>query len=123
MVEERIAAMEHRILEALAAADWDALAALLRDDFVITTAGWLQQPADRDTWLTEVQRSATLTDFSVDSVETRHYGDVAVALVSSTQAGEHSGHPYRMAFRYTDVWVREEEGWRLAVRHATGRAQ
>ncbi len=29
--------------------------------------------------------------------------------------------PYSMTFRYTDVWVLESDGWRLAIRHASGR--
>jgi transposase len=31
-----------------------------------------------------------------------------------------SGTPSAMTFRYTDVWVREGTGWRLATRHASG---
>jgi hypothetical protein len=29
--------------------------------------------------------------------------------------------PWAMVFRYTDVWLRDGQSWRIAVRHATGR--
>lgn len=33
---------------------WADLADLLHDDFLITTAGWLTEPASKQTWLDEV---------------------------------------------------------------------
>jgi ketosteroid isomerase-like protein len=53
-------------------------------------------------------------------ITTRRYGDVGVVLPESRQEGTHDGAPVSMSFRYTDVWVLEGEGWRLAIRHASG---
>jgi ketosteroid isomerase-like protein len=41
---------EHALLQALQRQDLDSLTALLSDDFVITTAGWIAEPADKPTW-------------------------------------------------------------------------
>jgi ketosteroid isomerase-like protein len=62
----------------------------------------------------------TLDDFDLRLIATRKYGDVAVVLAESQQKGTHDGAPFAMTFRYTDVWVLEDAGWRLATRHASG---
>jgi hypothetical protein len=39
---------EHALLRALQEHDLAALAELLADDFLITTAGWIAEPADKN---------------------------------------------------------------------------
>ena len=115
-------AVERGLLDALRRGDPVATAALLRDDFLITTAGWLPEPVGKDRWLEAASGRMTLDRFDLKLIATRRYGDVAVVLAESAQQGTHDGVPYSMVFRYTDVWVHEDAGWRLATRHASGRA-
>jgi len=61
----------------------------------------------------------TLEEFDLRIIATRRYGDVCVALAESAQTGIHDGRPFSMTFRYTDVWVLDPSGWRLAARHAS----
>ena len=110
---------ESRLLAALQRADLAAVAELLRDDFLITTAGWLPEPVDKSTWLAQLADSMVLDRFTLRLVASRRFGDVAVALVESEQSGTHAGTPFSMTFRYTDTWVLDDSGWRLAVRHAS----
>lgn len=112
---------ERALLEALKRGDLSATAELLRDDFLITTAGWLPEPVGKTTLLESARGRMTLDDFDIRLVGIRRYGDVAVVLAESAQEGTHDGAPYSMTFRYTDVWVREIAGWRLGTRHASGR--
>ena len=109
---------ESQLLTALQRADLTAAAELLRNDFLITTAGWLPEPVDKATWLAELADGMTLDRFTLRLVASRRFGDMAVALVESEQSGTHAGTPFSMTFRYTDTWVLED-GWRLAVRHAS----
>jgi ketosteroid isomerase-like protein len=61
----------------------------------------------------------TLERFDLRVLATQRYGDVGVVLAESAQEGTHDGTPYATTFRYTDVWVRQDAGWRLATRHAS----
>jgi ketosteroid isomerase-like protein len=100
---------------------WDDLAELLDDDFVITTAGWLDRPATKPQWLHEVSSQHVVHDFTMNSVDVREMGSVVVVLVESTQWATWKNAPFTGTFRYTDVWRRDDHDgvWRLAVRHAS----
>ena len=95
----------------------------MTDDFSITTAGWLDAPADAETWLGHALERFELNWFAYDDLRVRSYGDVVVAQVRCRQRGfdRLAGTPWAMVFRYTDVWVRDETSWRISIRHATGR--
>ena len=110
---------ESQLLTALQRGDAGALGALLRDDFLITTAGWMPEPADKSTWLAGLTGRMTLDSFSLRLVASRRFGETAVALVESHQSGTHDGIPFAMTFRYTDTWVLEDDSWQLAIRHAS----
>jgi ketosteroid isomerase-like protein len=109
---------EHALLQALQRQDLDALTALLTDDFVITTAGWIAEPADKPTWLAGLTEHQ-LDEFDLRLLTVRRYDNVAVVLAESAQKGNRSGQPWEHTFRYTDVWVAGNAGWLLAVRHAS----
>jgi ketosteroid isomerase-like protein len=118
---EELEIAERALLEALQRGDVSATADMLRDDFLITTAGWLPEPVGKTTWLESASGRMTLDRFDLRLVAVRRYGDAAVVLAESAQEGTHDGAPYSMTFRYTDVWVLGTDGWRLATRHASGR--
>ena len=111
---------ESRLLSALQRADLTEVAGLLRDDFLMTTAGWIPEPVDKSTWLAGISDRMSLDSFALRLVAARRFGDAAVALVESQQSGTHDGAPFSMTFRYTDTWVLEDDDvWRLAIRHAS----
>lgn len=110
---------ESHLLTAFQRGDLTEVAEWLRDDFLITTAGWITEPVGKATWLAEIATRATLDTFSFDVIASRRFGDTAVVLAKSHQSGTHDGDPYSMTFRYTDVWMLENDAWRLAVRHAS----
>lgn len=112
-------AAERGLLEALRSGDPAAIAEFLREDFLITTAGWLPEPAGKRAWLDALHGRMTVERFDLRLLATRMYGDVGVVLAESTQDGTHDGTAYSMTFRYTDVWVRGDTGWRLSTRHAS----
>lgn len=109
---------EHALLQALQRQDLETVTLLLADDFVITTAGWITEPADRPTWLAGLA-DHQLDEFELRLLATRQYDNVAVVLAESAQKGSRSGEPWEQTFRYTDVWLSGNAGWLLAVRHAS----
>ena len=74
----------------------------------------------KQAWLEGLAGRMVLEDFDLRLVATRRYGDVALVLAESRQKGTYDGEPVAMTFRYTDVWVLDDAGWRLATRHASG---
>jgi ketosteroid isomerase-like protein len=117
-VSDQFGDRERILLEAIGRGDVEALSALLTEDFLITTAGWIAEPADKATWLAGLSEHK-LDEFDLRVLAVRSYGDAAVVIVESTQKGRRSGEPWRYTFRYTDVWVNQNEDWLLAVRHAS----
>ena len=115
----RMATLESAVLQAIVDRRWDALSDLLDEDFVITTAGWLAEPAGKAAWVREAEARHELHDFSIESVVERSFADTCVALVLSTQTVTWQGERQEFRFRYTDVWRRADERWLLAVRHAS----
>jgi hypothetical protein len=111
-------ALELELLMAMRDADLATIDRLLNDSFIITTAGWLREPADKTTWMDAIS-AHKLDAAELHEVTTRAYGDVLITWVHSTQQGVFRGEQYTHQFRYTDIWVRTEAGWRLDVRHAT----
>ena len=116
---DEIEAAESHLLAALQRGDLTEVAKWLRDDFLITTAGWLPEPVDKTTWLAGLSGRMTLESFSLDVVASRRFGTTAIVLAESAQSGTHDGAAFSMTFRYTDVWVLEEDRWQLAIRHAS----
>lgn len=114
-----LAALEAAVLQALVDKDRPTLTALLDERFLITTAGWLAEPAGRDTWVQEALDRHVLHDFSIHSIEQRDLKSVVVALVLSSQTVTWQGRRQTLRFRYTDVWRATDGKWVLAVRHAS----
>ena len=110
---------ERALLQGLLSGDLERAGSQLRDDFLITTAGWVAEPVGKQDWLDALREQMTLTEFDLTLVATRRFGDAAVVVCESSQTGTHAGTPFAMTFRYTDVWVSEAGSWRLAVRHAS----
>ena len=111
--------LERELLESLSQGDLAAAGALLRDDFLITTAGWIAEPVGKQAWLDALAGRMTLESFDLRLLARQQFGDVAVAIAESAQEGTHDDKPFSLTFRYTDVWVRDDADWALAIRHAS----
>jgi ketosteroid isomerase-like protein len=111
--------LERQLLESLSRGDLNAAGRLLREDFLITTAGWIAEPVGKQAWLDELAGRMTLQSFDLRLVATQAFGHVAVAIAESAQEGTHDEKPFSLTFRYTDVWVRDDPDWALATRHAS----
>jgi hypothetical protein len=93
----------------------------MRDDFSITTAGWIDAPLGADDWLASLAGRYRLDDFEYDEIAARMYGGVAVVQSRCRQRGifVDTGEAWSGTFRYTDIWVWDAHlGWQIAVRQA-----
>lgn len=102
--------------EAEARGDSETLAGLAVDDFTLVGPyGFL---LDRDQWLGRY-RSGDLvnSDFRLEDVSVRSYGDMAIAIGTQVQSTTHQGNDVSGAFRITLVATRAGGEWLLAGCH------
>lgn len=84
-------ALESAWWVALRDREWDTARRYMRDDFSITTAGWIDAPIGRDVWLEGLAGQYRLDSFDYDDLTARRYGDVAVVQCRSHQGGTFQG--------------------------------
>ena len=53
------------------------------------------------------------TSFDLANVDVREHGDAAVAVGVWTQETSYQGHPNNGNFRFTGVFVKDDDGWML----------
>ena len=87
---------------------------LLASDFLCTNPdGSL---VDRQGFLKQVARPATITNLEAHDVNVRIFGDFAIIHARTTFAGV-DGRPG--AGRYTDIWARQGGQWLAIAAHVT----
>jgi hypothetical protein len=107
-----------RWTDAIVRGDRAAADALLADGFALTSAGGVAPQVSRAAWLDALQHIETRS-LRTDVVEERIFGEVAVVasrLHWDARLGERdlSGE-----YAVTDVFTRDESGWRPAWRVST----
>ncbi|HEY8545441.1 MAG TPA: nuclear transport factor 2 family protein [Acidimicrobiales bacterium] len=97
------------------AGDATATDQLLTDDFVgIGPVGFvLPKPA----WLARYENGLRYDRLDLSEVETRQYGDTAVATARWNAHGTAMGHPIPEATRATLIATRRDGDWKLAGIH------
>jgi ketosteroid isomerase-like protein len=55
-----------------------------------------------------------INPYSVEDMETRFYGEVALVSGRTRMTGSYDGKPFGSHYRYVDVYVRKEGQWRVA---------
>jgi ketosteroid isomerase-like protein len=97
------------------AGDTEALATLLTDDFYgVGPFGFvLPRPA----WLDRFRQGLAYEHFSLDEIQVRDYGDIALVTARNRARGSYRGQPIPEAQRITLVIWSNSESPRLAAGH------
>ena len=72
--------------------------------------------ADREGFLRQIARPATISNFGASDVRIRIFGDIAI-IHGRTTYNKADGKP--AAGRYTDVWARRSGRWLCVAAHVT----
>jgi ketosteroid isomerase-like protein len=117
--QQEVSAAENRFFAALLEADGGALDALLTPDFVlidVMTGSEIPGPA-----LREVVAGGQLVFESIDRIDSRirAYGSAAVVTGQTRMGGRYQQQSWSAHSRYTHVYVRGDDGWRLASAQGT----
>ncbi len=91
-----------------------------RFESILAAEFWCSNPdgtlIDREAFLAQTARPVTISNLRADDVLIRLFGDVAI-IHARTAFTRPDGGPG--AGRYTDVWARQNDGWRCVSAHVT----
>lgn len=113
LMETEILQAEERLRTAMLAGDVSELDALIDDRllFVGPDGGAYSKADDLELHRSGAER---VTRIDVAEIQVRMHGSTAVAMVVADMAGEFQGTAFAGRFRYLRVWVRAEQGWKIA---------
>ncbi len=109
---------EHALRRAQLASDSSALERLIDDALIFTGPdGRLYTKGDDLAAHRSGAMRLTRLDASEESVQ--RFGDLAVVVVRMEMAGNFMGADFAGPFRYTRVWCRRPDGWRIVAGHVS----
>ena len=112
---EHIHAFLSQWTDAEHAGDAETLATLLTDDF--SGVGPLGFVLPRPAWLDRYRQGLAYEQFSLEEIQIRLYGDVAVVTARNNARGTYQGQPLPEALRATLVIASDSGAVRLAAIH------
>ena len=118
MTDESLIASEHALRAAQLAGDVAALSILLDDALVFTAPDGRVIGKDDDL---NAHRTGAIriTSLLPSDERIQEFGDVAVVSVRMEMAGTFQGNDFAGPFRYTRVWVRRPDRWRIVAGHVS----
>ncbi len=116
MIDPEIVALESELRAAMLAGDVAVLDRLVDDDLIFTmpTGAVVGKADDLDA---HRSRRMLLTRLHLVDQHILHFGGTAVVSALMQLAGTFEGAPFGGPFRYTRVWVKRAESWRVVAGH------
>jgi len=117
--QQEVSAAEDRFFTALLQADGGALDALLTPDFVLVdvmTGSEIPGPV-----LRELVAGSQLLFESIERIDSRirTHGSAAIVTGQTRMRGRYQQQSWSAHSRYTHIYIRGEDGWRLASAQGT----
>src|ERR1043166_8975044 len=115
-VEQTIRRLDDERIQAQIHADKVALDRIYADDFIgVGPSGTVRKKPQVISDFTSGELK--FQSITTDEVEIRIYGNTAVETGRSTMIGEDKGKAVPRDTRFTRVWVKQQERWRLVANH------
>ena len=117
-IQEEILALERQLFNACMWNDAAALERLLADDYVSTNHDGTF--IDREQVIESVRnQSFTMERVETEGVTVRLYRDTAIVTGSAQTKVSLNDHPAEGEFRYTEVWIKQNDQWRAVAWQGT----
>ena len=119
-VESEIVELEKQWATAIQKQDSAQMNRFLADGYFLAI-GAQGQPlriVPREAWLETLKEYRT-ESFTVDDIRVHTYGTTAIVLMLFTQKATVRGQDRSGQFVITDIWVKQEQGWRVVERHSS----
>ncbi len=119
-VEQQIRELENQWAAAIQRQDVGAMSNFIADGYflAIGAQGGKLRIVPRAAWL-ETLKAYETKSFTFDDVQVHAYGGTAVVVMLCTQQATVHGQDRSAQFVITDIWVKGENGWRVAERHSS----
>ena len=117
--EAEVVELERQWADAFQRKDIAGLQRLMANNYalVIAVEGTPLQVIPRNAWLESLD-AYEIDEVGIDQVYVRLYECVAVVSMLWRQKAKLRGQDRSAQFALVDVWVRDDEGWRIAERHS-----
>ena len=119
--EQEIRKLAHEWLDAARRRDRATLDRILAEDFLIS--GWQPEGrlADKDFYIADCMIPVDIQEGSnkFDHWKVRRYGETAVVNCTLDIHAVVNGHEWGAEVLVTDVWIREQDNWRVVTRHTS----
>ena len=119
--EQEIKKLAHEWLDAARQRDQETLDRILADDFLIS--GWQPEGrlADKHFYVEDCLKPVDIQEgsYKFDRWKVRTYGETAVVHCILDIHAIVNGHEWGGEVLITDVWVREQDTWRVVTRHTS----
>jgi ketosteroid isomerase-like protein len=118
--EQEIIDLEKQWNAAIQLQDAAEMPNFLADTYFLAIAiqGLPLQLVPRIGWLENLPFYQT-ESFTIDDMQVHAYGDFAVVSMLFTQKATVRGQDRSGQFMLTDIWTKQEVGWRIAERHSS----
>jgi ketosteroid isomerase-like protein len=119
-VTEDFEALECEWAQAIAERDTDAARRLLADDFYLSSGIWRDREIEKSTWIDTMVEQTETDSIEVHDVQARRFGDIAVVSCRVAWHARWQGDDISDDYLVTDVWRRDEDGWKVVWRASAG---
>jgi ketosteroid isomerase-like protein len=112
----QVRALDFKLTEAYKQRQFDLLASMLDDDFVITFENG--SVYGKTGYISYSAASTSQVDVAeMTEVKVRIHGNTAILTGTYHERGKDKGGPYDYRDRFTDVWIKAGGKWRLIASH------
>lgn len=111
--------LENEWMQAVADRDHEKLEQIVGDGFRFTALHLHPDPMSREYWLEAMSASYTIVSFHYMEMDIDVFGDTGVVHARYSQVAHFNNVDLSNVFRLTDVWNRQDTGWRVVARHSS----
>ncbi|MEO8710545.1 MAG: nuclear transport factor 2 family protein [Parafilimonas sp.] len=119
-MEKEITELEKQWAATIQKQDESQMDQFLADNYFLAIAiqGMPIRIVPKAVWLDNLKFYRT-ESFNIDDIKVHVYDGVAIVLMMFTQHATVRGQDRSGQFLITDIWVKQEKGWRVAERHSS----
>jgi ketosteroid isomerase-like protein len=116
---ETIASIEQGLAKAWLTRDRAAIDAVLAPEWSVTDAAGQVLSKDQVMQETFGSSERRIEAMAIDDLRVRVFGDAAIATGRTRATGSYRGTSATVVLRFTDVFVRRDNRWRVVASHAS----
>ncbi len=122
-IEKKLIDLENEWMDSVKRRDQSILERILASDFSITNERSRTSSTSRSRYINNTIQFWRLSDYKLEKISVRIYGESAVVNIRYSQQGQVNGQEASGDFLATDVWVKRDDLWQAVARHTSQQAK